>query len=247
MQLNIKLENFEGPFDLLLHLIKKNKMSICDIKIFDITSQYLEYLKAMEEMDLEITSEFILIAATLLEIKSKALLPKSSEDTNEDDSLAADKLIEKLTEYKKFKMAAGYLKERFATTGMLYSKEPEAIKSGKKIFEPYEFLKNVTMAELYNIYAQMIALRNEKFGDREIFKNEIHIEKFRIEEKMEYIMNELKDKESLRFSHIASCCKSKIEAIVSFLAILELMRLKMLKAYQESNFSDIYLMEETDG
>src|SRR5665647_804503 len=122
MPLNIKLENFEGPFDLLLHLIKKNKMDIYEVRIHDITAQYLEYIRAMEEMDLEVTSEFIVIAATLIEIKSRLLLPKSSGEENAEDSEAetAETLLIKLAEYKRFKTASEYLNGRFDGTGAMY-------------------------------------------------------------------------------------------------------------------------------
>src|SRR3712207_4469850 len=110
MSLNIKIENFEGPFDLLLHLIKKNEMDIYDIKIYEITTQYLNYINNMKELDLEVTSEFIVIAATLLEIKSKMLLPKQVVEENEEDAEdPRQELINKLLEYKKFKQVADYL------------------------------------------------------------------------------------------------------------------------------------------
>jgi len=245
MPLNIKLENFEGPFDLLLHLIKKNRMDIYDIKIHDITTQYLEYIKAMEEMDLEITSEFILIAATLLEIKSRLLLPKShDEDEEEDGDSTAKELISKLSEYKRFKMASEYLKGRLEGTGALYTKKAEIIEGSRKMPGPEDYLNKITMTDLYNIYINVIALQNEKLDQRHDFKREIPIEKFKIEKKMEHIMNELRSKKKMKFSTLVHGCSSKTEAIVSFLALLELIKLKRVKAYQESSFTDIYIREE---
>ncbi|EQB86689.1 hypothetical protein M918_13070 [Clostridium sp. BL8] len=128
MSLSIKITNFEGPFDLLLHLIKKNEMDIYNIRILEITNQYLDILKQMKEMDLDITSEFIVIAATLIEIKSKILLPKpkvENEEENEED--AAKELINKIVLYKKFKVAAEFLLERERETGIMFSKKPEII------------------------------------------------------------------------------------------------------------------------
>lgn len=112
MSISIKIENFEGPFDLLLYLIKKNKMEIYDIKIHDITTQYLDYINNMKEMDLDITSEFIVIAATLLEIKSKMLLPKENIDNEDTEEDPRKYLMDKLIEYKKFKKVADWLKEK---------------------------------------------------------------------------------------------------------------------------------------
>ncbi|MHC1721157.1 MAG: segregation/condensation protein A [Clostridiaceae bacterium] len=245
MPLNIKLENFEGPFDLLLHLIKKNRMDIYEIKIHDITAQYLEYLKAMEEMDLEVTSEFILIAATLLEIKSRLLLPKShDDDVEEDEGDTARELISKLEEYKRFKMAAEYLKGRLEGTGALYTKKAEIIEGAKKTQDPEDYLNKITMSDLYNLYINVISLQNEKLDKRDIFKRVIPIEKFKIEKKMEYIMIEIRKRKKMKFSSIVHGCSSKTEAIVLFLALLELIKLKRVKAYQESNFTDIYIREE---
>ena len=140
--LNIKLQNFEGPFDLLLHLIKKNKMNIYDIKIYDITNQYIEYLKSMKEMDLELTSEFIVMAATLLEIKSKMLLPKPKIEEEEEDPRKF--LMEKLIEYKKYKSLSNLLLERRGDDGYVFCKKPEIIEDTLPK-DNSELLKNLTM------------------------------------------------------------------------------------------------------
>ncbi len=245
MPLNIKLENFEGPFDLLLHLIKKNKMDIYNIKIHEITTQYLEYIKAMEELDLEITSEFILTAATLVEIKSKLLLPKPKQDetaaTVDIDPEA--ELINKLAEYKRYKLAAGYFNERLDNTGAFYSKKPEIIEQVHKEVNPMDFLSKLSMLELYNIYYKLMENYNGKQNKTTIFKREIPIDKFKIEHKMVYIMENLKNKKGQTFSSFIKECSYKIEAIVVFLALLELIKLRRVKAYQQGSFEDIYLQE----
>jgi len=115
--LNIKISNFEGPFDLLLHLIKKNKMDIYNVKIYEITNQYIEYIKEMKELDLEITSEFIVMAATLIEFKSKMLLPKIKKEEDEDEERYKEDLLQKLIEYKKFKKASIYFRKLKGDTG----------------------------------------------------------------------------------------------------------------------------------
>jgi segregation and condensation protein A len=246
MPLNIKLENFEGPFDLLLHLIKKNKMDIYDVRIHDITAQYLEYIRAMEEMDLEVTSEFIVIAATLIEIKSRLLLPKSTGAENPEDSEAetAEELLSKLAEYKRFKAASGYLYGRFDGAGAMYSKKAEIIEVKKKEISPEDYLNKVTMTDLFNLYFNVISLQDDKMNQNSTFKKDIPIEKYKVEEKMEQILSEISLQKRMSFSFFISECSSRNEAVTIFLALLELIKLRNLKVFQESSFSDIYIQEE---
>lgn len=245
MSLNIKLENFEGPFDLLLHLIKKNKMDIYDIRIHDITAQYLEYIRAMEVMDLEITSEFIVIAATLIEIKSRLLLPKSTvaEDGEASAEDTAEALVIKLAQYKRFKTASEYLKGRFDGTGAMYSKKAEIIEVVKKEANPSDYLGNITMTDLFNLYFNVITLQDEKMNQNTTFRREIPVEKFKVEEKMEQILNKISVRKRMKFAAFMSECSSKNESITVFLALLELIKLKNLTVFQESSFSDIYIQE----
>lgn len=247
MSLNIKLENFEGPFDLLLHLIKKNRMDIYDIKIHDITAQYLEYIRAMEVMDLEVTSEFIVIAATLIEIKSRLLLPKSPDSEESQDSAedTAEALVSKLAEYRRFKIASEYLKGRFDGTGAMYSKKAEIIEVARKEVNPEDYLGKITMTDLFNLYFNVISLQDEKMNLNTTFRKEIPIEKFKVEEKMEQILNKISVRKRMKFSAFMSECSSKNEAITVFLALLELIKLRNLSVFQESSFSDIYIQEDT--
>lgn len=146
----IKINDFEGPFDLLLHLIRKNQMDIYNVKIYEITNQYLNYLNEMKEMDLEITSEFIVVAATLIEIKSKYLLPKAKkEDEDEEDD--EKKLLEKLIEYKKIKGVSAFFRERYVSAGDVYGKKPEIIEERKDNIVRVDLLKDTSLIELYNI------------------------------------------------------------------------------------------------
>ena len=119
---NVKVTDFDGPFDLLLHLIRKNKMDIYNVEIYEITSQYLRYLDEMKQMDLEITSEFIVVAATLIEIKSKNLLPKQKKE-EEDEEDIEKKLLEKLIIYKKIKESTNFFKQRYLNSGNIYTKK----------------------------------------------------------------------------------------------------------------------------
>ncbi|AYD41448.1 segregation/condensation protein A [Clostridium fermenticellae] len=250
MSLNIKMNNFEGPFDLLLHLIKKNKMDIYDIKIHYITNQYLDYIHTMNEMDLEVTSEFIVIAATLIEIKSKTLLPKTNNDEVAADLEEKDvekELVNKLVQYKKFKSAATFLGQRQVQTGHMYGKKPEIIREEKKDIDPLSFLKNITIVELFEIYNKLLSDYREKMNTNGIIDKEIPIDKFKIEDKILYIIKNLKANRRTSFSHIIKGYSSKLETIVTFLALLELIKLKYIFVTQENNFKEIYLERVGNG
>lgn len=240
MALNIKIDNFEGPFDLLLHLIKKNKMDIYDIKIYEITKQYLDYIKEMENMDLEITSEFIVIAATLIEIKSKYLLPKPQIDeiaaTENDPRI---ELVNKLVEYKKYKAAAEYLKNNESSYGMVFSKKPEIIEEESKINYDKLF-KNITILRLYNLYSMLMKSYFEKQNSHNPITEDLIIDTFKIEDKMMELQSKIYYK-GMYFSNIINECTCKSEIVVTFLALLELIKLKNIKAIQNETFEDIYV------
>ncbi|WP_163195437.1 segregation/condensation protein A [Clostridium thermarum] len=242
MEYNIKISNlnFEGPFDLLLHLIKKNEMDIYNIKIYEVTNEYMEYIKRMKEIDLEITSEFIVMAATLIEIKSKMLLPKLNEK-EEDEVDPRKQLVEKLVEYKKFKAVAGFLKSRIKDTGYLFSKKPEIIDDKSKQANNEDILKNVTMLDLYNLYNELLNRYRNKLNENNTLQNHIPMDKFKIEDKMVELSTRLKKGNKYIFKEIISSYKSKIEVVVVFLALLELIRIKNVRVYQEDNFKDIYI------
>jgi segregation and condensation protein A len=217
-------------------------MDIYNIKIYDITTQYLEYLKNMEDIDLEITSEFIVIAATLLEIKSKLLLPKEDKEvTEEEENDPRKDLINKLLEYKKFKLVASFLREKEKTAGILYSKKPEIIEEKKEHKE--DILKDITILMLFNIYNDLINKYYNKMNTENVIDREIHIDKFRIEDKMKEISLRFNDISKLCFSQVIEECESKIEMVVTFLALLELIKLKAVTVAQEDNFKEIYVEE----
>lgn len=238
MAYSIKIDNFEGPFDLLLHLIKKNKMDIYNIKVLEITNQYLEYVENLKEFDLESASEFILIAATLLEIKSKMLLPSYKEDEEESEILSKEDLINKLVQYKRFKKAAGFLKDRQEGFNY-YTKKAEIIIGEPK--EDINFTANITMLDLYTIYNNLLNRYNEKNNLNNTLVKEIPIDMYKIEDKMVNIRNIIKRGKQIDFSNLLSSCEYKIEAVVTFLALLELVKLKEVNVFQEDNFSKIFV------
>ncbi|MBU3161766.1 segregation/condensation protein A [Clostridium frigoris] len=242
MPLSIKVTNFEGPFDLLLHLIKKNKMNIYDINIVEITNQYLEYLRSMKEMDLEMTSEFVVIAATLIEIKSKYLLPKNKEEVSTQDEYDIEKeLMDKLVEYRKYKLVAENLKAMEQETGIMLSKKPEIIEEDNHNIKGVDFLKDITIFDLNNLYNNLMEKYKNKMNIDIIVNKEILIDEFKIEDKMEELKQKLNDFGKIHFTNLIYGYSSKIEVIVMFLALLELIKIRSVRVFQESNFKAIYL------
>ncbi|RXM57004.1 segregation/condensation protein A [Clostridium tetani] len=249
MELQIKIQNFQGPFDLLLHLIKKNQLDIYNINISEITGQYMEYIESLKEMDLEVTSEFIVIASTLLQIKSRELLPKIQDEEEEEISEENPEkiLLDKLIEYKKFKNVASYLKGRLEKGFTVFSKKPEIIE--KKEEEDKDIFIDVTILELYNLYNDLITKYKDKINLSNTIPEEIELEEFKIGDKMNYLKSRIIENKNLSFSQISKECSCKGEIIVTFLALLELIRIKIVKVVQEGNFKEIYLerMEENEA
>lgn len=236
----IKINDFEGPFDLLLHLIKKNQMSIYNVKIFEITNQYLNYINEMKQMDLEITSEFIVVAATLIEIKSKHLLPKSKkEDENEIDDEKS--LLEKLIVYKKIKGVSTFFKERYISAGEVYAKRPEIIEEKKEDNVKIDLFKDISLLELYNIYNNLLEIYNNKQNRNNVIQKKIYVDKYKIEDKLEFIMDKLRNEKINSFSEIIENCECKLECVVTFLALLEMIKQRMVKVYQSDNFEKILI------
>ena len=236
----IKVADFEGPFDLLLHLIKKNKMDIYNVEIYKITNQYLQYLDEMKEMDLEITSEFIVIAATLIEIKSKSLLPKAKvEEENEED--IEKRLMQRLIEYRQIKAVSGFFKERYQNSGEIYSKKPEIIEEVKTAPNNDDIFKNLTLLDLYNIYNNVLEHYYNKRNTVNVVQKKIYVDKFKVEDKMNELMDKFQSEKIIKFRSIINESECKLETVVSFLALLELIKLRMITVYQEGNFGEIMM------
>lgn len=241
----IKINDFEGPFDLLLHLIRKNQMSIYNVKIFEITNQYLNYLNEMKEMDLEITSEFIVVAATLIEIKSKHLLPKSKkEDENEEDE--EKNLLEKLIVYKKIKGVSMFFRDRYISAGEVYGKKPEIIEEKKDDIRKIDLFKNTNLIELFNIYNNLLEIYNNKQNRNNVIQKKIYVDKYKIEDKLEFIKDKLMNGNVSTFSEITKDCECKLECVVTFLALLEMIKQRMVKVYQSDSFMSILIERRSD-
>lgn len=244
----IKVDDFEGPFDLLLHLIKKNKMDIYNIEIYKITNQYLRYLDEMKEMDLEITSEFIVIAATLIEIKSKSLLPKVKvEDENEED--IENKLKLRLIEYKQIKAVSSFFKERHINSGEIYSKKPEIIEIEEEKAPKYneDIFKNLTLIDLYNIYNNILDTYHNKQNNINVVQRKIYTDKYKVEDKMKELLDRFNNANVIEFRSIIKESESKLETVVTFLALLELIKLRVIIAYQEGNFKEILMKRRVEN
>lgn len=244
MGIPVKLAVYEGPLDLLLHLIDKNKLNIYDIPIVEITNQYLEYIKQMEKNNMDVMSEFIEMAATLISIKSKMLLPaKVEEEESEVDPRA--ELVEKLLEYKKYKYISNKLKLRQIDAEKIAFKEPsipKEILNFKPKIQAEDVLKNVELDLLYEIFNSVIKKQKDKVDPIRSKFGEIKKEEFTVQEKIDYI-NDLSLKyNSISFTDLLESGSSKVEVIVSFLAVLELIKMGAIIIKQEEIYKDIIII-----
>ena len=235
--LQLQISNFEGPFDLLLHLLKINKMKIQEIRISEITSQYLAYLQGMKELDLEIASEFLLIASTLLEIKSREMLPKYVEEVDEEE--LKEKLVLRIEEYEAFKLMAEGLGERYDEDLLIFTKRAETIVGDEVSLE--ELLRGVTIDHLYITYKSLMNRQKEKVNRSALRTKIMEREEYKIEDKMEELERLLYENRRVNFSTLLFQTKSKSECIVFFLAILELSRNHRIRVSQSEVFSEIII------
>ncbi len=231
----IKIDNFEGPLDLLCHLIDKNKMDIYDIQISKITDQYLEYLNEMEELNLEIASEFLVMASTLLYLKSKNLIPKQGED--EDEELTEEELIRQIIEYKKYKEISKKLKENYLTYQKRCFKQQEKVQLPKQELEEDEFNEET----IPTIYADLLERTSNKIN-----QNAKNIEKIAITDtytvasKVKEIFKALIKENKFVFNKLFSIKKrNKQEVVTAFTGLLELSRRSKVMTSQKEQFGDI--------
>ncbi len=239
MPINIKVEVFEGPLDLLFHLIEKSEINIYDIPISEITNQYLEYLLLMEELDLEIASEFMLMAATLIQIKSKMLLPKPLKEETVDDLDPREELVRKLLEYKQYKEASNILKEKMDVYEKIFYKHPDPIEMYVNDLNDFQ---DMNIQVLFNSLKNILASQKEIEEQNNNRVKFILKDKVTIEEKLYELENLLQKNKSFYFEHLFSGSTSKHEIIVTFLALLELMKRHLVTLEQDKNF-DIILIK----
>jgi len=245
MGIPVKLPAFEGPLDLLLHLIESNKIDIYDIPIVMITDQYMEYIRAMETKDLNVMSEFLVMAATLLEIKAKMLLPAEVDEEGEEIDPRAE-LVERLLEYKMYKYMAFELKDRQGLASRGLYKEATIPKEVASYIEPVdleELVGDMTLQQLHVIFRSILRKQEDKIDPVRSKFGTIEKEEVSLEEKMSYVEGYMSRNKRFSFRSLleSEARKSKMHVIVTFLAILELMKVGKLTAHQDSTFGEIVI------
>lgn len=233
MHYEIKINEFEGPLDLLLHLIKKSNIDIYDISLEEITNQYLDYINNMKELNLDIASEYLVMASELIEYKSKSLLPKKEKIDDEYEEDPKEELIKRLIDYKKYKEVTSAFKELESIRSNIYTKSPSNISeySDKKMGN-----ENVSVDDLIEAF--------KKFIDRKNFEKPIHTKittkELSLSERIVEIRNKLKNNKSINFIDLFDNY-NKSYVVVTFLSILEMSKEKEIEIVQEDNFSTILI------
>ena len=243
IELEVKLDAFEGPLDLLLHLIEKNKVDIYDIPIVEITEQYLDCVSKMTKDDLDLASEFLVMAATLIDIKSRMLLPKEVDENGEEIDPRAE-LVEKLIEYKMYKYAAGELRDMQVYAGKSLYKEPTVPEEVKKYEPPVDLdklLSDVDLSKLNDIFQMVLKRQMDKIDPVRSKFGKIEMEEVSLPDKMDFVTDALKKRKRCSFKQLLEQQSSKMEVIVSFLAVLELIKIGKIEVHQEKTFDDIYI------
>lgn len=231
----VHLNNFDGPMDLLLHLIDKNKMDIYDIPIAEITEQYIHFLDEAREMDLEIASEFTLTAATLLYIKAKMLLPKRKRGEEEEEEDPRAELVQRLVEYRFYKEMAHTLQEKELEEDTFMLKEQDIERLTGEL-EPGNPVENITIRQLFRAFREVMEQVEEETPEIEMSREE-----FLIEDCIEEIRTRLKEEEGLEFSALFRKKAPKRQIITIFMALLELCKLGELTFQQKNNFGSLWI------
>ena len=236
MSTRVQLEIFEGPLDLLLHLIKKNEVSITDIPLALITEQYLATLELMQTLDLDLAGEFLVMAATLIHIKSRMLLPVGEEEAEEEEGVdPRAELVRRLLEYQRYKEAAAELEQREVLTRDVFVRASAPIEEAG----PREF-REVSVFELLGALKRVI--------DRlpKDFVHEVTLEKVSVREKMTLLLDTLRDQSRVVFESLFSDVKSRLEIVVTFLAMLELVKVRAIRIYQDDMAGPIVIEAAAD-
>lgn len=234
MELEFVVDDFEGPLDLLLHLIKENKMNILDIEIEKITEQYLEYLDKMEEMNLDVTSSYLVMASELLYIKSRMLLPKQKQEDNPEEEVdPREELVNRLLEYQTYKEISNTLREKENLRKEIYTKMPEDIKNYN--IKEVKVTSDVTLDDLVNAFEKFLIRQKEaKPLKTKVTEREITVSDRKIK-----IRSVLKIKKKVKFFELFEDY-SKEYIVATFLAILEMAKENELKIIQNNNFDEIF-------
>ena len=241
MAIPVKLEVFEGPLDLLLHLIDKNKIDIYDIPIVEITAQYLDYIRQMEKEDMNVMSEFLVMAATLIDIKCRMLLPKEVNEEGEEEDPRAE-LVQKLLEYKMYKFMSFELRDRQVDAERnLYrvQKLPEEVAAYRQPIDYEELIGDMTLNKLHELFKFIVRKQEDKIDPIRSRYGNIEKEEVDMEAKALYVEAYAREHKSFSFRRLLEKQSSKMELIVTFLIILELMKIGKISISQENIFDDI--------
>ncbi|MFA6056214.1 MAG: segregation/condensation protein A [Thermodesulfovibrionales bacterium] len=230
--INIKIPAFEGPFDLLLHLIRENKLDIYDIPIALITGRYLEYIGIMKELNLEIAGEFLVMAATLIHIKSRMLLPPDEQAPPEEQEDPRIELVQRLVEYQRYKDAAGNLKIREEEWIKIFHREPI---SSDEEEEGELYLFDLGLFDLLDAFKKILDKAPPEVGS-------ITKETLTVKDRMSVIMEIIEGQAVVRFEDLFKENVTRIQLIITFVALLELIRLGLARVYQESQFGSIFVI-----
>jgi segregation and condensation protein A len=241
MKYKIKLPYFEGPLDLLLFFVKRDELNIYDIPIAKITKEFLEYIHLMQMLDLEVASEFIVMASTLMQIKAKMLLPKPEVEGEEEEEDPRAELARRLAEYKKFKELAFEFSKMEDEAGKFFYRGYFKNDARDYFEEDEEFLKDVSLFDLLTAFKRALE------GARETVYHEIETQNYKVEDEMENILNRLKFKRKFSFNEIIDSYFEKARIIVAFLALLELARLKKIRISQEEVFGELIIEDASQG
>lgn len=243
MAIPIKLEAFEGPLDLLLHLIEKNKIDIYDIPIVEITAQYLDYIKQMETDDMNVMSEFLVMAATLIDIKCRMLLPKEVDETGEEEDPRAE-LVQKLLEYKLYKYMSLELRDRQVDAAKnLYREQklPPEVAMYKPPLDYEKLIGDMTLNRLHEIFKSVIRRQEDKIDPIRSNYGNIEKEEIDMDVKALYVEAYAREHQHFSFRKLLEKQASKMEIIVTFLIVLELMKTGRITIQQEHIFDDIMI------
>lgn len=253
MGITVKLQAFEGPLDLLLHLIDKNKVNIYDIPIVEITEQYLEYIQEMERQDLNVVSEFLVMAATLIDIKCKMLLPKEVDEEGEEIDPRAE-LVMQLLEYKMYKFMAEELKERQVDAGKSLYKNPTIPDEILNYVQPVdidELLSDVTLKKLTTVFKNVMKRQEDRIDPIRSQYGNIEKEDVSIEDKFIDVEQYILEHKEFTFRQLLEGQSTKMEIVVTFMVVLEMMKAGRVQILQEETFGEIYITvvdeEETNG
>jgi segregation and condensation protein A len=232
MTYQVKIDIFEGPLDLLLHLIQKDDLDIYDIPISDITARYLSYLEIMKDLNLNVAGEFLVMAVTLMQIKARTLLPSDAAAENEGPDPRAE-LVQRLLEYQKFKEASKFLSGQ-------YDNHKDIHYRGAPIFNKAEEVLDVSLTKLLDAF-------NSVLETAETSVREILVEEIPVEVRIREILDVLDKKEFVAFSELFPSNASRKTLVVSFLALLELIRLKQVRVTQSESFAEIHINKVSEA